>query len=64
MHALIGSFLYFVLLFNYAFGDSTDRPSRAFRNDKFSVPSDSDSIDPLCMEEDSSTFYQKELGLI
>lgn len=58
MHAFIGSFLYFVLLFNYAFGDSTDRPSRAFRNDKFSVPSDSDSIDPLCSDGETSTSKQ------
>lgn len=53
MRSLIGSMIYFVLLFNYAFGDSTDRPSRAFRNDKFAVPGDSDSIDPLACEEDS-----------
>ncbi|MBK22850.1 MAG: hypothetical protein CME70_02500 [Halobacteriovorax sp.] len=63
MRSLIGSFLYFTLLFNYAFGDSTDRPSRAFRNDKFTVPGDSDSIDPLCSDEDIAFSFRVGQGL-
>lgn len=51
MKKIIGPLLYCILFVNYAYGESTDRPSRALRDDKFSVPGDSDCLDPIHAHE-------------
>jgi hypothetical protein len=53
MKKIIGPILYCVLFINYAYGDSTDRPSRALRDEKFSIPGDSDCLDPLHEAQDN-----------
>ena len=52
MKKIVGPLIYCVLFLNYAYGESTDRPSRALRDDKFSVPEDSDCLDPVHSVDD------------
>lgn len=52
MKKIIGPLIYCVLFFNYAYGESTDRPSRALRDEKFSIPGDSDCLDPVHAEDE------------